>query len=279
MLDRQVTDLAYEDDETDLDAVLRSLADMSDTDGVVDSSHGSATYSDDTTSFTDEIAVPSFTKFKKTATGSASSSASSDISGDSDDGRVVAAPKKRGRGSIGLSATEKREHRKLRNRELAAESRRRKNDEMDTLRRQNSELRDRLAFLESLVPGYNDGDKKRVKASASGLVSAGVAMMALTTFVITAPMDDNTAGVHHTASVLITILDLLDQIYRMTPTLGVPLFALAVTILIASSLTSVGILLRAGARSFGKLVLHTSTAADFGTVPKRATSLLIANSV
>jgi len=50
----------------------------------------------------------------------------------------------------------KQEKRKLRNRELAAASRKRKNDEMERLKKENEELKLKIIKLESNTHEWND---------------------------------------------------------------------------------------------------------------------------
>jgi len=116
----------------------------------------------------------------------------------------------RKRTTAGLSAQEKRELRKLRNRELAAESRKRKNDEMDRLRCENNELRARVVELEkqlavSAVP-MQTGNKRTRAGTAVG---SAVALSAMALFVVTGPAEQ-AHGLGGTASVLLTTLDSFD---------------------------------------------------------------------
>ena len=127
----------------------------------------------------------------------------------------------------GLTAQEKKEQRKLRNRELAAESRKRKNDEMERLRKENQELRSRIFELElkfksnshevisqdpedhvakkaRVIPSVEQVSKRsRVTPAVIATVGASLAI-----FVITSPAEE--AALYNTCSLLITTLDSLD---------------------------------------------------------------------
>lgn len=128
---------------------------------------------------------------------------SSDFEDDKKKKRVV-----RKRTTAGLSAQEKRELRKLRNRELAAESRKRKNDEMERLRKENTDLKNRIVDLESklaqfVVPSIGS---KRLRSSTA--LGTSVAVASLAVFVLTGPAEAH--GLGTTASVLLTTLDSCD---------------------------------------------------------------------
>jgi hypothetical protein len=75
-----------------------------------------------------------------------------------------------------LSKEDKKELRKLRNRELASESRKRKSDEMSRLKDENEALKERLAALEQYVPVEVLAEQhKRQRATAlSGSVAAAL---------------------------------------------------------------------------------------------------------
>jgi len=116
----------------------------------------------------------------------------------------------RKRTTAGLSTQEKRELRKLRNRELAAESRKRKNDEMDRLRCENNQLKARVAELEkqlalTAVPMQTGGKRTRMGTT----VGSAVAVAAMALFVVTGPAEQ-AHGLGSTASVLLTTLDSFD---------------------------------------------------------------------
>lgn len=116
----------------------------------------------------------------------------------------------RRKNNTGLTVQEKREQRKLRNRELAAESRKRKNDEMDRLKRENSELRARIAMLEKQIAQDNSTTVtpvglKRTRQSTALATAVAVGSMAL--FVVAGPSEASSHGLGNSASVLLTLLD------------------------------------------------------------------------
>jgi hypothetical protein len=147
-------------------------------------------------------------KTTKDAVGNDTPSPSSSISGTRGSNR---------RQSQGLSAQEKRDLRKLRNRELAAESRKRKNDEMERLRQENQELKQRIVELErklnvsssSSLGSSSNQVSKRTRVGSTLATSVAVASLAV--FVVTVPAGEHEGLMSSTASVLITALDSIDS--------------------------------------------------------------------
>lgn len=110
----------------------------------------------------------------------------------------------RRRATAGLSAQEKSQRRKERNRELAAESRKRKNDEMDRLRKENNDLRQRIAELEKRLAVHEPMHAKRSRTSV--VAGASAVLMSVAAFVVCGPAEHSSA----TASVVLTALDSVD---------------------------------------------------------------------
>jgi len=109
----------------------------------------------------------------------------------------------------GLSAQEKRELRKMRNRELAAESRKRKNDELERLRQENALLKQRIVALEKnagVTTGITAGQPQKRTRGLGTTVTTSSVVASLAAFVVTGPAD-HSPGVSSTASILVTALD------------------------------------------------------------------------
>ena len=253
---------AGSDDDTDLDAALLEALD----DNYGNAPHSPISYasSDDSASTTDMH---------------------SGASHSSDDVEVKKKRNSKKRTTMGLSAQEKREQRKLRNRELAAESRKRKNDEMERLRGENLMLKAKVAELErqlAITNGItktvvnNTNNNKRTRVGT--IASTSVAVASLVAFVVAGPAESHPGLSSSTASVLITALDSCEGRFGISPSsIGRFLFTLALATMVLFVLASVVFqYLKASVNSFPfKLA---STVERF-SLPRRVNSLTISNSV
>lgn len=189
-------------------------------------------------------------------------------------------PRKR---TAGMSVQEKREQRKIRNRELAAESRKRKNDEMDRLRKENAELKHKLDLLlrqhptaqrESTVDAKVPVGAQIAKRTRVGTaIGTSVAVASLSVFVLTGP-NENNAGMS-TASVILTTLDSCEGNVAVHPSLGQFLFTLILAIGILSVLAGFGF--RVIQASISSFPFRLGSASDQFALPKRVSSLTLAS--
>jgi len=189
----------------------------------------------------------------------------------------------------GLTAAEKREQRKLRNRELAAESRKRKNDEMERLKKENAELKQKIAELlkkfgnnsptsvaESHALTETKGPAPMVKRSRIGTaVSTSVAVASLAVFVLTGPLENN--GLTSTASVLLTTLDSCEGHVAVNPSIGQFLFTLALAVMIVCIFA--GFAVRLIHASLSSFPFKLASSVDCLGLPKRMNSFGFSNSV
>jgi len=258
------------DEEEDLDEVLKALGGggsegvLPVADSPCDPASLSYSSSDDSASLTD-----------------AHSGSNSSTDGEAGEKKPKKKSVTRGkRQSTGLSAQEKRELRKLRNRELAAESRKRKNDEMERLRDENTQLKMRVAELEKqlnakpslTIPGSN----KRTRVGTA--ISTAVAVASLAVFVVTGPSESQ-SGLSGTASVLITALDSCDRRVGGVTASSIGQFFFTFVLATIALCVLASAVFRVLQVSVSSFPFKLASSVDKLSLPRRVSSLTISNSV